>query len=644
MPPIGNKKITDLIGLTSIEVQPNDLFVIVDITANESKKIQISDVANWLNMSGSFHILNADSASFILGSNVYGSVISASYALTASYANNSLGNGTTLFTGSIYQITASYALNTNNTGSTTASYLLYSGSPNGTSSYAIKSLSSDVSQNAMFLSYFGGNNGTASYAITSGQTNFSINAATASYFNNAFGSVASASHAINADTSSLSNTTTGTASYALQAGSAASFNGVMNNYGVVNAYTQSLSSSIIDTLIVSSSLGVTQSTIIQSIGNAILFFTSSVPTNYTLSLFTTNRLTGNNHTIDSSTIGFNTTPMINTWGSLETGSMNFPFNLIGQSSLYGKYLVEVTSSSPYLYIDSNRLTKFIFSSKSNILTTQPDEIIQFFISPSSSVIINFSSSAGGPFIDNLTGLLITGSQNITWIDIHNQNVNDIRYTWKCNTLTNLNCSNNPSLQTLFYSFPASLQKLQCYSCSLNFIADLNNTTMSYFNCSNNNLTLLPKLSVSTSYLDFSYNNIMGVDTLPTTLTVLYAQGTSFFVIPSLPNSILTASFANTQISDIFSILPSSMSYLDISNTLVSNIFSALPVSMSYLNLRSASFHMTSLENVSTQLVNNGMVSGTLNLQSYGHVSSFSPTLLTNIGSLQLKHWNVLYDL
>lgn len=649
-----NKRISQLIELTSPEVEGNDLLLIVDSTANESKKIQVSEFGNWLNASTSFHIYNADTASYILGSNVNGIVNSSSYSITSSFCNSSIQSNTSIT--SSYAGTASYVIN-EPTVSPTSSYIEYAGFPNGTASYALSTALSNTSANTNFLNYFGGNNGTASFSINTGNTIHAVNADTASYFNNTLTVVASASHANISDTIVgnivptasflLFSNSNGTASYAIQAGSV---QGMLNNYGLVNAYQQSISSSIINTLIVSSSLGIQQPTIIEIIGDAILYFTSSHITNYSLSLFTINRLTGQSNVIDNSYIGLNSTPITNNWGGLQSGSMNIPINLIGEVSLFGEYFLELTSSSPYLTINPNRQTKFILQSQSDVLNTQTDEPITFLINPTASVIINFSSSLiSGSVIDFLPGLLITGSKNITWIDVNNKSVTDIKYIWQCTELTHLICPNNSSLQALGYSFPSTLNYLDCNSCIIGYINDLTNTAVTHFDCSNNNLSVLPAMSPSTTYLNCGNNPITYLANLPNSLLSLYAQSSSVSQLalpgntPSLPNNLITASFAGTPLLFLPTSLPTSMSYLDISNT---NTFSMPdpPISMSFLNLRNTFLNMSALETVSGILVSNAQFFGTFDLRGYGPISSFSPTLSSNILLLSTNNWTVLYDL
>ena len=294
----GNKRVSQLIELTSAEVANDDLFLIIDSSAYESKKIKVNNLSAYLNASGSIISIYADQAGTaswainIVGGSVPSSSysftssiaitssyslnsdsISSSYAKTASWAENAIGGGTTLITGSTYPITSSWA--TTAISSKTSSFLLHS---------------------------IGINNGTASYSLTSQNVNHSTTADTASYFNSSVGTVATASYAIlakdvvntvnNSKTASylVFSPTNGTASYAISAGTIA---GVMNNYGMVNAIAQTSYSAIINNLDIHSSLNTAQQTMIEVIGNTILNSTSSVGNNYSISLHYTDRYSGN---------------------------------------------------------------------------------------------------------------------------------------------------------------------------------------------------------------------------------------------------------------------------------------------------------------------------------------------------------------
>ena len=142
------------------------------------------------------------------------SSVSASYALTASYALNSTGGGTLLVTGSTYPITASWA-----------EYVV-SSSYSLTASYALTSSFSETASSALSASYSNTSSYsiTSSYAFTSSYASTALSSAfayssslaeTASYFS---GSISNAISAISSSYS-LSGSYALTASYALNGGS-----------------------------------------------------------------------------------------------------------------------------------------------------------------------------------------------------------------------------------------------------------------------------------------------------------------------------------------------------------------------------------------------------------------------------------------
>jgi hypothetical protein len=653
---IGNKKVSQLLQLGPGEVAPDDLLLIIDTSQRESKNIYASDFAAWLNASGSVyavHAILADTASYVSGNSVFGPVASAAFALvatSASWANNSY-HATYADSASISQ-TASFALNAQGL-SITSSYLLYQGFPNGTSSFALNVEAANTANTAAFLLYYGGNNGTASYAILAQSTSFCDTANTASYFNNAIGVVASASLAIfaylasqslAADTASYlqySGVDNGTASYALV--SAIVGGSSMFAYGMVEAHYQSISASVIENLTVTPSQIGRYRTLIEANGSVILNFTASVQNDYSLSLTRFNRLNGEYAVMDAETIGFDTTPILNMWGTNATGSLKIPFTLVKQEELNGEYLIEVTSSSPNLQLDTSRLVKYTITSASDFVDSFFDSPIIFDIQPSQSVNINFTSSTTPTQVthDQLPGLLITGSQNITDIDISNQGVTSVRYTWKCSSLRKFNCNEN-SITNLKYAWPASLQRLECNDNILSLVADLDNTTASYIDISFNGITTSPKLSPSTSYFDLSFNPITILPDLPISLRSLNAKATLLNgLVGFLPNSLYSASFANTSVTSLFN-LPISMSYLSLASTFVPTTSMDLPPSMSYLDISFGVFGNTALENMSTNLDSNGIMSGSFLMPGYGPPST--TTLINNILSLQSKGWNVSYDL
>jgi len=397
----GNKRVSQLVELTSNEIQPNDLFLIIDATARESKKIKASELEIYLQGSGSF-VMNADTASYIIGNRVDGAVSLALMAYSSSTSLYSLLSNQSI--SSSRCITASYALNGGNSG-TSASYLIYLGNPNGTSSYSMRTLLSDVASTSNFLSYFGGNNGTASYAIS---TKNVVNADTASYLNYSIGaSVATASYAYVAQTaySGFSNSSSyliyspnnGTASYAM---TAKTFANIITNRGVYLADTQSTVLAQIDSVDVYWSTNGMARTPIEVVGTIVIPFTSSIVTDGDIYLSVINRNTGVETILDSTSIYFNLSPTT----EIISGSIKQPFTLLGQSNLYGSYFLFVSSSNN-LQIEPSRMVRFNISSETDNFNIRSDVPIKFDVVPENTAIFTFTSIDGGPFTDNTNGLL-----------------------------------------------------------------------------------------------------------------------------------------------------------------------------------------------------------------------------------------------
>jgi hypothetical protein len=196
---MANKRISELTELASADIASNDLFIVTDVSVLESKKLQATGLKNFVldngRITGSItYALSAGTASYI-DSASFGPVISSSYAISASWSNRS-GISTTALTasyidgnnvsGSIpsssYSQTASYVNYRYNNGrvenSQTASYCELSvsssflkftpGINNGTCSYALTSAYMSTSGTASYLSYTGIPNGTASFALRLG--------------------------------------------------------------------------------------------------------------------------------------------------------------------------------------------------------------------------------------------------------------------------------------------------------------------------------------------------------------------------------------------------------------------------------------------------------------------------------------------
>jgi len=507
---MGNKRVSQLTPMTAPEINSDDLFLIIDTSVAESKKILVSQLASFLSVSGSLiasHATTSDTASYILGSNVYGPVPTATYATTAGTATSatSATSADTAISAS-YAKTSSWAVNVVN-GSTLITGATYP----ITSSWSEKSTTSNIATTAVNLLYIPGvSKNTASYALSASISNRSITASFAELAKTA--SYALFTQTIQSIPDSASflvfSPNNGTASYAIRAGNAG-----LTNYGMFLALEQSSSFAMLDDVSVFSSLTTPQETTIQAIGTAILIYTSSVFNTNSLNLRCTNRLTGVTSSFDATQVSYNVTPVMNRWDDLSLGSFHIPFDLVGQESLYGNYLVEVISSdSRSLQLDTNKTVRFLISSYSDVIDVSTGSLVDLYIVPTSSLgggaNITFSSIIGGPFYDSLSGLLSTGSSNILAIDISSRSISEVSYPWKCSNLTDFSCSSNPSLTRLNYSFPNSLENLYCSTCSITTIADLSNTQLVNLDCNNNQLYFLPALPNTLVNLNSSNNPLI----------------------------------------------------------------------------------------------------------------------------------------
>lgn len=182
-----NERVSQLIELFATDLQSDDLFLVTDMSQRESKKLEMGQLLLFIESSGSFNAyssVQASSASYVRASDIDGTVTSASFSDKSHLSD--LATSATNATSASYALTAS-ALSNNISSVATASFLQYSGVPNGTSSYALSAGSAVIATSAVNatnttnLIYTGVANGTASYAISSSVSN---TAKSASYVEN----------------------------------------------------------------------------------------------------------------------------------------------------------------------------------------------------------------------------------------------------------------------------------------------------------------------------------------------------------------------------------------------------------------------------------------------------------------------------
>lgn len=661
-----HKRVSQLVELTAAEVAGSDWFYIVDVSAREGKKIQTSQLGAYLNASGSFTVTQADTASFVLGSNVFGIVTSASWAGTASIATSASYAGRSL--SASYASTASFAMNSTAGSSTSSSWA----SASLSASWADRSGTSLTSFTAASLIY--PNSSTASFAIRAQLVDTASYAKTASFIANSGVSVTSASYANRsgfASTADVANAALelnypniSTASYAMVAE-----NFVYNHYvdyGIFLATTQSISSSQLDLVEVSSSTGLTKQTNIAVMGTVIVPYTSSIAVDESLTLKIKSRDTGVETTLDSTPIYHDVSRTLNAFGSVLSGSLKIPFSLEGSSSMLGNYLVFVTGSSSKIKIEPTRTSRFNLSSLSDTVNVDISEPTLFQVSPEQLVSITFyTGSHEGPFTNFRNEMLATGSQYIDDVNIRNSTpatVTSVRYVWSLQNLRILDCGRNNSITTLT-GMPDTMVSLSCDSCSIQTLPNLNNASgMTYLHCGQNNLTTLPTLPISLSFLNCADNFLTSISGLPETMSYLNAENNLLFSIPFtfpygltdvylgtnqltslfsvFPESLLTMSVFGNPMTIIGSTLPNSLGWIDAHNLQISS-FPTIPSSMLYLNISSCSLSQPAIDTICSQSVVNGLTNGIIYFNGNGPImiSTVNDYILT----LQGLGWTVGYD-
>ncbi len=658
-----NKRVSQLVELTAGEVEFDDMLLIIDATARESKRISALSLSEWLNGSASIYAYNAitaDTASYIIGTNIDGLVNSSSNAVSSSNSLFSLVSSQSFNSiSSSYSQTASFALNgVNNT--------------NNSSSWASSSISASYSKNAFSSNYsvttsyliFSPNNGTSSYSINSQYTNHTVTADTASYFNDFTGiTVASSSYSVNSDTASFieSNSVAsssylifspnnGTSSYAMSAQSIAG----IKNYGIFLSNTQSFIQSQLDDVDILWSSEEEANTPIEAVGTLVVPFTASQITNGTIFLATIDRNTGFQTVLDSVPVYYT--------NNNSNGSLNIPFSLMGQSDYYGSYMVYVSSSNN-IEIEPTRTVRFNISSESDTLSAYANEPLSFSVIPNTAMLSYTTPVAGGPFTTSLSALLTTGSSNIFTLDATNQGIISIKYFWQLTNLTSSNISNNPI--SFLSGVPNSLIYFDCSICGLTFLYTFSSSSLNTLYCNDNDLTSLPNFPPSMSYINCSYNQLTSLNLpltlsylncsnnnisylpspMPSELNTLLSDNNNLSSVPVLPDTVVTLSFnENTRLSGFPGNLPSQSGYISI-NYCPLTILPTIPSGVLYLSAQSCSLLSTSIDNITTNLsasvsANPSLINGTIDIRGNGLPT---PTSLSNLAALNFNGWTILYD-
>lgn len=377
-------------------------------------------------------------------------------------------------------------------------------------------------------------------------------------------------------------------------------------------------------------------------GNYTGSLTSSVSASYSGSLVGTmaGNYTGSlTSSISASFNGIITGSVSGSVSTFLSGAMKIPFSLMGQLYLpTGSYMFFISASTSKVFIEPTRISRFSVASNIGQFSVESGEVIQLTTTNTSDLITFSSSMNGGPFIDTAANIVASGSSDVTVMDV--SAVGDIRYVWTCTGLRELRSLSNINL-TDVQGMPASIVTMSLQSGNLSVLYDLSATSCSILNVMDNSLSALPALPSTMSYIDCSLNPILSLPDVPYGVTSFFASSTGISSPPdNISNTVQSMSFdGNVSLNLWLTTLPTSLSSFDVSSCPLLTALPTIPANVRYLNINADSFTDVAQDNICSNLVSNGLLSGSLNLLGNDPVL---PITVTRITTLQSRAWTVTY--
>lgn len=324
-----------------------------------------------------------------------------------------------------------------------------------------------------------------------------------------------------------------------------------------------------------------------------------------------------------------------------SGSMKIPFTLMGQLYLQsGSYMMFVSASTQKVFIEPTRTTRFSVSSNIGQFVVGTGEPIALTTNNPTDNLV-FSSSAGGPFTDYASNIVISASAGDTITELDISNASGIRYVWTLTGLTSLKSNTNIFVNDV-QGMPNSIVTMSLQNGILNTLYDLSASACKILNVYNNQLNSIGALPSTMSYINCSNNPILSLpSSIPYGVTEFYAANTSISSPPdSFPTQTLSMSFANnTGLSLWLTPLPSSLSSFIVSGCTSLTALPTIPANVRYLDVSSCAMTDVAQDNICSQLVTNGLNSGSLNLLGN---AALLPITITRITTLQSRAWTVSY--
>ncbi|MBK9671961.1 MAG: T9SS type A sorting domain-containing protein [Bacteroidetes bacterium] len=171
-------------------------------------------------------------------------------------------------------------------------------------------------------------------------------------------------------------------------------------------------------------------------------------------------------------------------------------------------------------------------------------------------------------------------QSNTYLYVGNSNISSLNGIGYFTSLRILICPQNNL--TSLPALPATLTYLDCQENQLTSLPALPTTLIQLY-CDDNQMTSLPALPLSLYYLDCSNNQLTSLTALPATLELLYCQNNQFVSLPALPATLIQLFCNNNQLTSLPA-LPASLEDLNCGSNQLTSL-PPLPATLTWLDCR-----------------------------------------------------------
>lgn len=596
-----NKRVSELVQITTGDLSASDLLLLADVSAQESKKLTLGDLNSYIltdgNLTGSF-FGTASWAQNSVSTSYANNVQSSSYALSASFAiNGTTGAATSASFASAsisasYAATASFAFSANVASASvatsskfadSASFLIFTGGNNGTAFNAVNATNATNATSASFATSasLSARATSASFATSASYASSSTFAATASICDFAatasFGITTNIQASASWASQSLSASFADIASEALTAITASYVipNLALQQFGVFLAISQSNYKSQIDAVDIDPFFDLPATTSVEVMGTMVAPYTSSIALNESVSLYILNRSTGVVYTLDSTPI------FVNIQGNFGSISASIQASLAGQ--LTGSMTGSLTGS-----ISGSVIGGFTGSiSGSNAIGTLTGSL-------TSSLSATFTSSISANYNGSITGSIsgsvstfLSGAMKVPFAMMGQLYLETGSY------MVYISASSNKVFieptRTARFSISSNIGQFGLHTGEPIQLTTNTGSDLIAFSSSLGGPFIDTAAHIvtsgSTTILAMDISSVSGIRYIwtLTSLTNLFAFGNTLITdVGGMPNSIVTMSLAGGSLTKLFPLSQSSVSILNFSSNAIS-AFPALPSTMSYIN-------------------------------------------------------------